>query len=102
MRPIILDYAIKRKGDVKPIYNYSEVLSLNVVQTENGDKLFIDISEDAEMTTKTRVRSEADDYHSSLLELKTKTEVAQERDDDVKNSLLELSTKTLVKNERDE
>lgn len=102
MKPLILDYAISRKGEYKTIYEYDNDLSLNVVKTKNGKIPFIDLSyENTKLLTKTKVKNETDDESYSLLELQTKTEVNQERDDEL-NTFLELSTKTLVKQERDD
>lgn len=102
MRPLILDYAEKRKGDIETIYDYDYKKSLNVIEI-NGKKIpFIDSKrEDISLLTKTRVKVESDDDELTLLELQTKTEVSQERDDDT-HSLLELKTKTFVKQERDD
>ncbi|SDS49948.1 hypothetical protein SAMN05192545_1509 [Maribacter dokdonensis] len=102
MKPLILDYAEKRKGDIKTIYDYDFQKSLNVIEINGKRKPFIDSNrEDISLLTKTKVKSESDDDEFTLLELKTKTEVNQERDDDT-HSLLELQTKTFVKQERDD
>ena len=57
---------------------------------------------DISLLTKTRTVSESDDDNSiNMLELQTKTKVAQERDDE-SNLLLELKTKTFTVQERDD
>jgi hypothetical protein len=102
MRPLILDYAIERTGDDKPIFEYSNILSLNVVRTKNTIIPFIEIdNRNCEMQTKTRVQREQDDESISLLEIATKTKIAREKDDE-NFSLLELSTKTEVRREQDD
>jgi hypothetical protein len=42
MKPLILDYAEKRKGDIKTIYNYDFQKSLNVIEINGKRKPFID------------------------------------------------------------
>ncbi len=102
MKPLILDYTEKRKGEVNRIYNYDFQESLNVIEINGKKKPFIDSKkEDISLLTKTKVRNESDDEEINLLELQTITEVKQERDDTT-HSLLELQTKTLVKQERDD
>lgn len=102
MKPIILNYAIKRKGEYAPVYEYDYSRSLNVIKINDKRVPFIDSNEqDLSMLTKTKVYSERDDEGYNLLELKTKTEVRQEKDDDALH-LLELQTKTFVKQESDD
>ena len=103
MRPLILDYATERTGEYNPIFEYNDLLSLNVIKTEKGTVPFMDIeSSDLSVTTKTRVLGEADDYNICSLELETKTKVLQERDDDEIMQLLQLETKTFTKQETDD
>lgn len=103
MRPLILDYTTDRIGEYNPIFEYDDLLSLNVVKTEKGIIPFMDIeSSDLSVTTKTRVLGEADDYNICSLELETKTKVLQERDDDDIMQLLQLDTKTFTKQEADD
>ena len=102
MKPIILEYAEKRKGVINTVYQYSFKESLNVINVNGKNKPFIDSnSSEISLLTKTKVKSERDDDEFNLLELETKTEVNQERDDE-EQSLLELQTKTFVKQERDD
>lgn len=102
MKPLILDYTEKRKGEVSTLYSYDFQESLNMIEINGKKKAFIDSnSEDISLLTKTKVKSESDDNEISLLELQTITEVKQERDDTT-HSLLELQTKTLVRQERDD
>jgi len=83
MRPLILDYAIERKGEVKTLYDYDFSKSLNIITVNNRKKAFIDSnSNDLNLMTKTKVRSESDDSSIDMLELKTKTFTQQERDDE--------------------
>ncbi len=101
-KPLILNYAIPRKGEFAPIYSYDNKKSLNTIIVNNTSIAFIDsTSTDISFLTKTRVKSEADEDGMNLLELGTKTEVIRERDDK-HVSLLELQTKTLVKQESDD
>lgn len=102
MKPLILEYAVKRKGEIKTFYKYDYSASLNIIEVENTKRAYIDSdSNDIALLTKTRVRSESDDADINGLELRTKTEVNQERDDDHK-LMLDLATKTLVSQERDD
>ncbi|WP_417197727.1 hypothetical protein [Bizionia sp.] len=102
MKPLILDYAEERKGNINTIYNYDFQRSLNVIEINGEKKPFIDSNrKHISLLTKTKVKSESDDDEFTLLELQTKTEVNQERDDET-HSLLELQTKTLVTQERDD
>lgn len=102
MKPLILDYATKRKGEVAALYQYDFMESINVIKIDDKKKAFIDSSsDDVSLLTKTKIERESDDTSLSLLELKTKTEAARERDD-YSSSLLELQTKTLVSKERDD
>ena len=102
MKPIILDYAESRKGEVNTVYKYDHLESLNIISVNGTKKPFIDSNkQDISLLTKTKVISESDDVEINLLELQTKTEVYQERDDE-QNTFLELQTKTLVNQERDD
>jgi hypothetical protein len=102
MRPIILDYAIERKGEIKAVYKYDFSESLNVITVEGNKLPFIDSTyKDVTLLTKTKVMQESDDNSFDMLELQTKTEVNRERDDDF-NLFLELQTKTLIHQERDD
>lgn len=102
MKPLILDFAVERKGDVNIIYEYDFHKSLNTIEVNSNKINFIDSTiEDISLITKTKVKSESDDNDYNLLELKTKTEVHRERDDN-HYSLLELQTKTFTKQERDD
>ncbi|WP_405248102.1 hypothetical protein [Cellulophaga sp. Asnod2-G02] len=88
MKPLILDYAEKRKGDIETVYDYDFQKSLNVIEVNGEKKPFIDSNrEDISLLTKTKVRSESDDDQFTLLELKTKTFVKQERDDESSNNI---------------
>ena len=42
MKPLILDYAINRKQEVAPIYEYDYKLSLNVINCNNRKIPFIE------------------------------------------------------------
>jgi len=86
MKPLILDFAEKRKGDVKTVYDYDFEKSLNVIEINGKKKPFIASNrEDISLLTKTKVRSESDDETHCLLQLQTKTFVKQERDDEGSN-----------------
>lgn len=88
MKPLILDYAEKRKGDITTIYDYDFQKSLNVIEINGQKKPFIDSNrEDISLLTKTKVKSESDDDEFTLLELQTKTFVKQERDDESSNNI---------------
>ena len=88
MKPLILDFAEKRKGKIKTIYTYDFKKSLNVIEIDGKKKPFIDSnSEDVSLLTKTKVKSESDDDEFTLLELQTKTFVKQERDDEGSNNI---------------
>ena len=104
MKPLILDYTTDRTGEYNPIFEYDELLSLNVVKTKKGKIPFMDIkNSDLLSITQTRVLGEADDSENiCLLELKTKTKVLQESDDDDGVQLLQLETKTFTKQETDD
>jgi hypothetical protein len=83
MKPIILDFATERKGEIKTVYEYDFSESLNVITVDNKTKPFIDSNtEDISLLTKTKVKSESDDNDIDMLELKTKTFTLQERDDE--------------------
>jgi hypothetical protein len=102
MRPIILDYAIERKGEMSLIYEYDFSESLNVITIEGNKLPFIDSTfKDVALLTKTRAIQESDDSSFDLLELQIKTKQNRERDD-VYNYFLELQTKTFTKQERDD
>ncbi len=101
MKALILEYAIKREVDIKPIYRYDFEKGLNMITV--GDKTipFIESSsEDISLLTHTRVVRESNDESLDMLELQTKTKVARERDDD--SFYLELYSKTFVARERDD
>ncbi|MEA4886003.1 MAG: hypothetical protein VB063_04880 [Bacteroides graminisolvens] len=101
MKALILDYAIKREADIKPIYQYDFEKGLNVITIDDKKIPFIDSSsEDIALLTHTRVVRESNDENIDILELQTKTKIARERDDD--NFLLELYSKTFVARERDD
>ncbi len=88
MKPLILDYTEKRKGNLKTIYDYDFQKSLNVIEINGKRKPFIDSNrEDISLLTKTKVKNESDDDEFTLLELKTKTFVKQERDDESSNNI---------------
>ena len=106
MRPLILDYSIDRTGEFEAKYEYNDLLSLNVIRTDDTVLPFIDIeSVNINLTTITKVlnesNTETDSYNTSLLEMMTKTRVLQEAED-TPSYLLELTTKTLVKQESDD
>jgi len=83
MKPLILDFAIKRKGEIQTVYKYDFNESLNVINVNQKQKAFIDSnSADISLLTHTRVISESDDADINTLELQTKTLVTQERDDE--------------------
>lgn len=102
MKPLILDFIEKRKENEQVIqYTYSFTQKLNVAVIGNQTKIFIDLEhEDLECLTKTKVHRENDDNNLHF-ELSTKTEVRKERDDYV-NPILEFSTKTFVRTEKDD
>lgn len=101
MKPLILDFAVSRKGDTNVSYEYDFKESLNTITVNNRKISFIDSSsDDISLVTKTKVHRESED-NDLFLELKTKTEAARERDDN-HHSLLELQTKTFTKTERDD
>lgn len=101
MRPLILNYAVKREGICSTIYEYDFEQSLNVVTTKNGKKPFIDVGHnDLSLLTKTKVINESDDTGYNILELGTLTEVSREESN--YNILLELKTKTFTNQERDD
>jgi hypothetical protein len=101
MKPLILDYAVSRKGDTDVLYEYDYKESINTITIDGNKIAFIDTNSDQlSLLTQTKVRKESDD-HNFALELGTKTEAARERDD-YHHSLLELQTKTFVKAERDD
>lgn len=102
MKPIILDYAIDRKGDDNPIFEYDYQRSMNVITLGSKKRAFIESkSSDLALLTSTRIKTENDDSQTNMLELQTNTKVKQEQDDDNK-FLLELRIKTFVKRERDD
>ena len=103
MKSVILDYAVKRRGEIQTVYQYDFGESLNIISIDNKKVAFIDSThEDISLLTKTRTTRESDDNNSiSMLELQTKTKVAQERDNE-SNLLLELETKTFTMRERDD
>ncbi|NVO08599.1 MAG: hypothetical protein HXX16_01425 [Bacteroidales bacterium] len=83
MKPIILDYAIERKGEVNIVYDYDFSESLNIITIGDEKKAFIDSNtNDFSLLTQTKVSRESDDNCNLLLELKTKTLTQQERDDE--------------------
>jgi len=101
MKPLILDYAISRKGDTDILYEYDFKESINTITIDNNKIAFIDSNLDKlSLLTQTKVLRENDDA-TFALELGTKTEAARERDDH-HHSLLELQTKTFIKAERDD
>lgn len=101
MKPLILDYAVSRTGELKVIYSYDSKQALNTIFINNEKKPFIlSGREEISLLTKTKVLQESDDDYLSA-ELLTKTEVYQEQDDDP-GILLELQTKTLTHSERDD
>lgn len=82
MKPIILDFALERKGEISTVYEYNFSESLNVITINNKTKPFIDSNaDDILLLTKTKVKRERDDDYNMLLELKTKTCTRLERDD---------------------
>lgn len=103
MKSVILDYAVERKGEMQTVYQYDFSESLNIISIDNRKIAFIDSThKDISLLTKNRTICESDDDDNiSMLELQTKTKVAQERDDE-SNLLLELKTKTFTVQERDD
>jgi hypothetical protein len=102
MKPLILDYAINRKGEINVLYEYDFQESLNTITVNNQKKAFIDsANDDVSFLTKTKVQLESDDNDFNLLELSTITRVLKERDEDY-CSLMEFQIKTLISRERDD
>lgn len=103
MKSVILDYAVERREEIQAVYQYDFSESLNIISIDDRKIAFIDSTyKDISLLTKTRTVSESDDDNSiNMLELQTKTKVAQERDDE-SNLLLELKTKTFTVQERDD
>jgi hypothetical protein len=102
MKPIILEYAIERKGETNSIYEYDFSEALNMLVIEGNKIPFIDSTcNDIALLTKTKIVQESDDNSFNMLEMQTKTEVISERDDNC-NCLLEMQTKTLTQQERDD
>jgi hypothetical protein len=102
MKPIILDYAIERKGETDSIYEYDFPEALNMLTIEGNKIPFIDSTcNNIAFLTKTKVIQESDDNSFDMLELQTKTDVSRERDDNC-NCLLEMQTKTFTQRERDD
>ena len=67
MRPIILDFAIERMGEIKIVYKYNFFESLNVITINNKTKPFIDSNtEEISLLTKTRVKKESDDNNIDI------------------------------------
>jgi hypothetical protein len=83
MKPLILGYITRRKGEreCKHRYDYTLAMSVHLVNGEKQAVIDSDVK-NVSMLTKTRVRSERDDDHYSLVELQTKTFIRQERDDE--------------------
>lgn len=82
MRPLILEYAEERKGDIETVYEYDFAESLNVITVDNEKKAFIDSNaKDLSLLTKTKVKQETDEDYNLHLELLTKTYAHQEQDD---------------------
>lgn len=102
MKPLILEYAIDRIGEIETIYDYDFTESLNVISINNQKKAIIDSSShDLSMITKTKVNVESDDFDINMLELQTRTRVYQESDDEY-NQIVGLNIKTYIKQERDD
>lgn len=102
MRPLILSFAVPRRGEYNPIYSYCYNSAMNVVRISDSEVNFIDLaSDEPSLMTKTKVKSESDDEGYNLLEIKTKTEVSPEKDDEPKH-FLEMKTKSFVKQESDD
>lgn len=108
-KPLILDFKIPREEDNYPIiYSYSYSHSMNMIIQDGMEVPFIDQEiGTVELLTKTKVHREEDDEKTHeiiteksklLLEIRSKTLVARERDDP-ENSLLELNTKTRIQRE---
>ncbi len=82
MKPLILNYAVERKGDTVSAYEYDFKKSLNTITLNRERKVFIDSSvEEISLITMTRVLNESSD-DDDILELVTKTLVSQEQDDE--------------------
>jgi hypothetical protein len=84
MKPVILDYAIERKGKLNSIYEYDFLEALNMLTIEGNKIPFIDSTcNDIALLTKTRMVQESDDNSFDMLELQTKTNAGRERDDNL-------------------
>jgi hypothetical protein len=101
MKPILLDYIVKRTASNTSIpYKYDASQSMNVVPINGENKLLIELEAcDIETTTKTKVHREGDDQNF-MLELGTVTKIPRESDNTY--DLLEVKTKTFTARESDD
>lgn len=117
--PLLLRTATPRTPHQSIQGGYDDAMAVWTVKVGNTWKPIVEAGDDfvMEISTKTKVRQEADDEIIStdperlsrgmahgLPELLTKTDVQQERDDEWAplTGLLELATKTAVEQERDD
>uniref|UniRef100_A0AC34FRW4 Uncharacterized protein n=1 Tax=Panagrolaimus sp. ES5 TaxID=591445 RepID=A0AC34FRW4_9BILA len=103
MKPLILDYKILRsEPDFAPKYKYDSLESLNMLEID-GEKIpLIDASTNTmvALATVTKVKAESDTNALSF-NLTTRTKVSGEKDDYHLDYVM-YTTKTLVKLENDD
>ena len=100
-KPPVLNFATAQLRDEGIPFFYDDALNMNVVETGNGRKKFIELSDgNAEFQTKTAVERERDD---DTIHFATVTRVERE-DGDTERAyhLSELMTKTMVQRESDD
>jgi hypothetical protein len=101
--PFLVNFAVPRTSGPSIGGHYCEELDMWV--DEKTSKPVIEMSNTAELVTKTKAETESDDEANFALELVTKTFVSPESDDDgliTKSCLPELVTKTDVQMESDD
>jgi len=100
MRPLILDFAIRRADDNSNFdFHYSPQQSLSVITTGNTETPVIDLeSNNYNQQSQTRVAREQSDH---VPQLATETKVAREGTDK-EFIMLELQTKTFTARESDD
>lgn len=82
--PLLMRFALLRSGCSQLPGYYDDEAQVWMVKTSRGDKPIVETAEKLkELSTKTDVRQEEDDYPnvSAALEFETKTMVRQESDD---------------------
>jgi len=104
MKPLIFDFALHRRKEQAPKFEYDYELNLNVIRRKDYKIPFVNTGHSSlELMTKTKeIPREDDDENPSSLELLTKTYVEKERDDEDDSIMLELMTKTKIDRERDD